>query len=106
MLSDFALELLAGAHFAIVATRNADGSIQQSVVWVGAEDGKVVFSTLRGRLKEKNLLREPRISALVLDRDNPYRFVAIRGTASLEETGARELIQQLAQKYTGGAWEE
>ncbi|MEI2715985.1 MAG: PPOX class F420-dependent oxidoreductase [Candidatus Nanopelagicales bacterium] len=106
MLSDLASELLAAPNFATVATLNADGSVHQSVVWVDTQDEDVVFSTLRGRVKEKNLLRDPRISLLVMDKDNPYRFVAIRGTATLEDEGTSELIQAMAQKYTGQPWQE
>lgn len=106
MLTDLARELLSQPNFATVATENPDGSIHQSVVWVDTRDDQVVFSTLRGRVKQKNLTREPRISVLVMDRDNPYRFVAIRGTASIQDNGAQELIQDMAHKYTGSAWVE
>jgi len=106
MLTDLARELLAGPNFASIATTNADGTPQQTVVWVGERDGRVVFSTVRGRAKERNLLRDPRISVLVLDAEDPYRFVTLVGTATLEDEGADDLIRAMCRKYTGGEWVE
>jgi PPOX class probable F420-dependent enzyme len=106
VLTDLARELLAGANFASVATTNPDGSPQQTVVWLGERDGRVVFSTVRGRAKERNLLLDPRISVLVLDAEDPYRFVTISGTATLEDEGADDLINEMSLKYTGRAWVE
>ena len=106
MLTDLARELLAGPNFASIATTSADGTPQQTVVWVGERDGHVVFSTVRGRAKERNLVRDPRISVLVLDAEDPYRFVTLVGTATLEDEGADDLIRAMCRKYTGGEWVE
>ena len=106
MLTDLARELLAGPNFASIATTSADGTPQQTIVWVGERDGRVVFSTVRGRTKERNLLRDPRMSVLVLDAEDPYRFVTLVGTATLEDEGADELIREMCRKYTGGEWVE
>jgi PPOX class probable F420-dependent enzyme len=106
VITDLARELLAGPNVASVATTNPDGSPQQTIVWVGERDGRVVFSTVRGRVKERNLLRDPRISVLVLDAEDAYRFVTIIGTATLEDEGADDLIREMSLKYTGREWVE
>ncbi len=106
MLTDLARELLAGPNFATIATLAADGTPHQTVVWAGERDGKVVFSTVRGRVKERHLLADPRISVLVLDAQDPYRFVTLVGTATLEDEGAVELIGEMSLTYTGEEWVE
>jgi PPOX class probable F420-dependent enzyme len=106
MLTDLARELLAGPNFATVATLTAEGTPHQTVVWAGERDGRVVFSTVRGRVKERHLLADPRISVLVLDAEDPYRFVTLVGTATLEDEGADALIDEMSHKYTGEAWVE
>lgn len=105
MLTDLAKELIDAPNFATVATINADGSIQQSVVWVELKDDTVLFSTALGRVKEKNLARNPEISLLVIDKDDPYRYAAIRGTAEFNFDGAEEKIDELSRKYTGSDWD-
>jgi PPOX class probable F420-dependent enzyme len=106
MLTDLARDLLAGPNFATVATIASDGTPHQTVVWAGERDGRVIFSTVRGRVKERQLLADPRISVLVLDAEDPYRFVTLVGTASLEDEGADALIDEMSRKYTGEAWVE
>lgn len=104
MLTALARRLLAAPNFAIVATTNADGSTQQSVVWVKERDGQVIFSTLAGRAKHRNLERDPTIGVLVVDRDNGYRYSEIRGLAHFEYADADALIDELSRKYTGQGW--
>ena len=105
-LTQQARELLDGPNFAIVATANPDGSLQQSVVWARQRDGELVFSTVEGRAKQRNLLRDPAISVLILDRDNGYRYTEIRGLARMESAGADGVIDELSRAYTGQAWVE
>jgi PPOX class probable F420-dependent enzyme len=105
-LSPQARELLAGPNFAVVATTNADGSLQQSVVWVRERDGEVLFSTVQGRAKYRNVTRNPNVSVLVIDRTDGYRYSAIRGVARFEDARADELIAELSQNYTGEQWVE
>lgn len=106
MLTPQCRELLRGPNFAVITTINADGTPQQSVVWIAEHDGNVVFSTVEGRAKHRNLLRNPRIGVLVLDRADGYRYSQISGTARLDSTGADVLIDELSRKYTGQAWVE
>lgn len=106
MLTPQCCELLRGPNFAVITTINADGTPHQSVVWVAERDGNVVFSTVEGRAKHRNLVRDPRIGVLVLDRADGYRYSQIRGIARLEATSADALIDELSRKYTGKAWVE
>jgi len=105
-LTPLARELLAGPHFAIVATVNADGSPQQSVVWARERDGEVIFSTVEGRAKPRNLQRDTTINVLIIDGENGYRFSSISGTARLESDNADALIDELSHAYTGQPWVE
>lgn len=100
-LSDAQRKLLDGQNFATVATLAKDGSPQTSIVWIKRDGDDVLFSTVVGRAKEKHLSRDPRVSVTVLDHENPYLYTEFRGTASLTEEGGDDLINELAQKYTG-----
>jgi PPOX class probable F420-dependent enzyme len=87
------------AHFATVMP---DGTPQVTPVWVDHEDGEfVLVNTARGRRKEKNVRRNPKVGVSVLDPDDPYRYVSVRGEAELTEEGAVEHIDKLAQRYMG-----
>jgi len=96
-----ARELLAGRNFGHLGTANADGSVQVSPVWVDLEDGRPVFNTAEGRVKWRNMRRDPRVTLEVIDFTDGYRAVEIRGRAVMTHEGAREHINQLALKYTG-----
>jgi PPOX class probable F420-dependent enzyme len=85
----------------IVTTLREDGSPHSTVVWVDVEDGKVSFNTARGRVKPTNLERDPRASLLVVDPNNPFKWVAVSGPAELTEQGADAQIDKLAKKYLG-----
>lgn len=78
-----------------------DGSPHATVVWVDVEDGKASFNTARGRAKTRHLERDPRASLLMVDPDNPWRWVAVSGAAELTEEGADAQINKLAKKYLG-----
>ena len=78
-----------------------DGSPHSTVVWVDVEDGKVSFNTAFGRAKPKHLEHDPRASLLVVDPEDPYKWVAVTGHTELTEQGADEQIDKLAKKYLG-----
>jgi PPOX class probable F420-dependent enzyme len=99
MLNDNVRKLVDGRNFAVVATTNADGSPQSSVVWITRDGDDLLFATVRGRRKERNLRRDPRVSVTVLDDANGYDYAEIRGTATMTEQGGRELINELSRKY-------
>jgi PPOX class probable F420-dependent enzyme len=85
----------------IVTTLREDGSPHSTVVWVDREDGEVSFNTARGRAKPRHLERDPRVSLLVLDPNNPYKWVSVSGKAELTDDGADAQIDRLAKKYLG-----
>jgi PPOX class probable F420-dependent enzyme len=88
--------------YAHLATVMPDGTPQVTPVWVDHEDGEyVLVNTARGRRKEKNVKRNPKVGVSVLDPDDPYRYVSVRGTAELTEEGAVEHIDELARQYMG-----
>jgi PPOX class probable F420-dependent enzyme len=94
-------ELFDGPNFVTIATLDPGGGPQTSVVWAKADGGDVLFSTIRGRRKYANLTRDPRVGALVFDAADPYIYAEVRGTATITEDPAAELINELALKYTG-----
>jgi PPOX class probable F420-dependent enzyme len=94
-------ELFDGPNFVTIATLDPGGGPQTSVVWAKADGGDVLFSTIKGRRKYANLTRDPRIGALVFDAADPYVYAEVRGTATITEDPAAELINELALKYTG-----
>jgi PPOX class probable F420-dependent enzyme len=95
-----AADLLAGLNFGHLGTVNRDGSVQVSPVWVHIEDGRPVFNTAEGRVKWRNIERDPRVTLEVID-SSGYRSVEIRGRAVMTLEGAREHADELALKYTG-----
>ena len=100
-LDELAVELLSGPNFAHLATMNADGSVQVHPIWVHVEDGRPVMNTAVGRVKERNIRRDPRVTLEVSAADDPYCYVEIRGTAELVDDPGGEHIEWLAHKYTG-----
>jgi PPOX class probable F420-dependent enzyme len=102
-LSEEARTLVDAKNFAVVSTIEPDGSPQASLVWITRDGDDLVFSTLRGRRKERNLARDPRIAVLVHALDDPYVYLEVRGRVEVTEQGGRELINALAKKYRGAA---
>jgi PPOX class probable F420-dependent enzyme len=98
-LDDDTRSLLDGKNFAAVATLNEDGSPHTSVVWIARDGDTVLFSTTAGRRKGRNLARDPRISLTVIDAQNPYHSVDIRGTAELIADPDKSLPRRLSHKY-------
>ena len=95
-------DLLQKKAFANVATVNADGTPQVTPVWFDAEGDQLRINTARGRVKDKNLRRNPVVALTVMDPDNPYRYVQVKGRVTeVTETGADAHIDGLAKKYTG-----
>ncbi|ALG05923.1 PPOX class F420-dependent oxidoreductase [Kibdelosporangium phytohabitans] len=101
-LPDNVKTIVDGKNFATIATINADGSPQTSVVWIGRDGDDLLVSTVKGRLKDRNLRRDPRVSVTVVDHENPYNYFEARGTVTFTEKGGSELINTLSHKYTGG----
>ena len=100
-LSSQEIELLNEPQIANVATVMADGSPQVTPVWIDTDGEHVLFNTAKGRVKHRNLLRNPKVAISVVDRNDQYRLVVLRGTAEFVEEGADEHIDKLAKKYLG-----
>jgi PPOX class probable F420-dependent enzyme len=93
--------LFLGRNYGILATIGPDGLPHQTAVWVDWDGEYVLANTAAGRVKERNLRRDPQASVLVVDSDDPYRYVSVRGRATLVEEGAAAHIDRLARRYTG-----
>jgi PPOX class probable F420-dependent enzyme len=99
--SEATLRLLDGKNYAVLATVNADGSPQTSVVWVGRDGSNLLFSTIEGRVKHRNMVRDPRVSVTVIDSADPENYVELRGTVSMTPDVGRRIDTQLSRKYDG-----
>jgi PPOX class probable F420-dependent enzyme len=88
--------------FANLATLMPSGEPQVTPVWVDFDGRHVLINTAEGRQKDKNLQRDRRVSLSILDPDNPYRYLEVRGQVT-ERTlkGADEHIDAMAKKYLG-----
>lgn len=88
--------------YVIVTTLMPDGQPQSTVLWVDLEGDYVRLNTARGRQKDKNLARDPRLTVVSVDPDDPYRWIEVRGVAEvITEEGAVDHINQLSLKYRG-----
>ena len=100
-LREATLHLVAGRNYAVLATVNPDGSPQTSVVWVGRDGGDLLMSTVQGRVKHRNMQRDPRVSVTVIDSSDPENYVELRGRASMTPDIGRRVDTQLSWKYEG-----
>jgi PPOX class probable F420-dependent enzyme len=98
-LSDTALRLLDGRNYAVLATVNPDGSPHTSVMWVGRDGADLLFSTVQGRIKHRNMLRDPRVSVTVIDSADPENYAELSGRVSMSPDVGRRLDTQLSWKY-------
>src|SRR3954452_8252721 len=88
--------------FAAIATTMPDGSPQVTPVWVDYTNGVVRVNTAKGRVKARKLSPGSKVALSILDPDNPYRHIQIRGSVTKETTeGADAHIDSLAKKYLG-----
>lgn len=99
-------QLFQGKNFAFVSTLMKDGSPQITPTWVDIEKNNeysILVNTAEGRIKHKNLSRDPRLAISVVNGSNPYEMVTIRGkvTEQITQDAAEEHIDKLAKKYLG-----
>jgi PPOX class probable F420-dependent enzyme len=92
---------LLDARFATLATLGKNGGPQLTEVWFLFEDGKVKTSLNDSRLKTKNLRARPQCSLFILDLANPFRYLDVRGTATIEPDDDYEFAERLGAKYDG-----
>ena len=100
-LSEAALALLDGKNSAVLATVNPDGSPQTSVMWVGRDGDALLFSTVAGRVKHRNMSRDPRVSVTVIDSADQENYVELRGRVSMTPDVGRRFDTELSWKYDG-----
>ena len=99
-IPDEAKHLFENKDFAHVATLNADGSPQNSAVWIGLDGDLVTFNTAEGRLKTKNVARDGRVAISVVNQENPYENLIIQGkVVEMTPEGADADIDALAKRY-------
>ena len=88
--------------FAHLATVMPDGTPQVTPVWFDYVDGKVRINTAKGRVKARTMTEGAKVALAILDPDNPYRYIQVRGVvAKVTEQGADAHIDSLAKKYLG-----
>jgi PPOX class probable F420-dependent enzyme len=88
--------------FANLATAMPDGTPQVTPVWFDLKDGMIRVNTARGRVKARNMREGAAVALSIMDPDNPYRYIQIRGRVRrVTEEGAKEHIDSLAKKYIG-----
>lgn len=103
-LEDSDLELLTGKHFAHVGAIRPDGTPHVTVTWIDADDGRVLVNSAVGRVKDRYLRRDPRVSVTVHDQRDPYRWLRIDGFVEEFVTGeaAERHIDTLNRRYHDG----
>lgn len=101
-LSEPVLRLIDGRNYGVLATVNPDGSPQTSVIWVGRDDDGVLFTTVAGRVKHLNIMRDPRVSITVIDSADPESYAELRGRVmSVTPDAGRRVDTRLSWKYDG-----
>jgi PPOX class probable F420-dependent enzyme len=99
------LDLLRAPSPCFLATTMPDGSPQLTEVWVDTDGENILINTVEGFQKVRNVARDPRVALTVVDRDNPHRYFAIRGTVTGTTTeGAVDHIEKLSYRYFGHAY--
>jgi PPOX class probable F420-dependent enzyme len=102
-LPDDVRALFDGANIAHIATLLPDGSPHSVPLWVGVEDGRIVFLTGPGSRKARNLERDARVAISITDREKPFVMAQVRGrvTERIEGDAAFVIIDRLSHKYIG-----
>ena len=104
-LSDEVREAITAGRLGHLVTIDPDGGPQASVVWIGLDGDEIVVGHLMGGRKVTNIARDPRVALTVeADGENPVgmaNYLLVHGTARLDEGGAPELLQRLAEVYLG-----
>ena len=99
---DAFLDLFHKKSFAHLVTLMPDGRPQVTPVWCDFDGTNVLVNSAKGRRKDKNMRREPRVALSIQDPENPYRYLEVRGrVVSVSEEGADAQIDRLAKRYMG-----
>jgi PPOX class probable F420-dependent enzyme len=94
-------DLLTGKKaFASLATLMPDGTPQVTPVWFDWDGKNLIFNSARGRQKDKNVRRDSRVTMTIIDPENPYRYIEVRGRVTdITQEGAAAHIDKMAKKY-------
>ncbi len=96
------LDLTKKKAFAQLATLMPDGTPHVSPVWFEYDGKNIVINSAKGRVKDKNMRRDPRVGLDIVDPENPYRHLSIRGrVVEITEKGSDDHIDKLAKNYLG-----
>ncbi len=88
--------------FGALATLMKNGSPQLTPVWFNTDGKHILINSAVGRIKDRNMRRDPRVAFVIIDPKNPYRYIQIRGrVVEITTEGASHHIDILAKKYTG-----
>jgi len=86
--------------FANLATINTDGTPQVTPVWIDWDGKNLLVNTAQGRVKDRNLRKNPKVAISIMDPDNPYRYLAIQGrVVNVTTNGADAHIDRMSKKY-------
>ena len=96
-------KLFEDKNFVFLSSLMKDGSPHVTPTWADIENGNILINTAIGRIKQKNISRDPRVALAIADQNNPYDMVTIRGKVIEQISGdtAEEHIDKLAKKYIG-----
>jgi PPOX class probable F420-dependent enzyme len=102
-LRDSDVELLKGTNYATFVTIDEDGLPQSTIIWIDAAEGNVLVNTAKGRVKDRNVRRDPKVSVLVVKEGDAYDWISVSGTVVDIEEGERAVahINELSQRYDG-----
>jgi PPOX class probable F420-dependent enzyme len=101
-LNDKVIKLFDGRNLVFIATIMKDGSPQLSPVWADMEEGYVLVNTAEGRIKHKNVVRDPRVAISVVDNNNPLNMTTMRGkVVEIIPDYQYQHANKLTKKYMG-----
>lgn len=101
-MNDKVIKLFEGRNLVFIATIMKDGSPQLSPVWADMEEGHVLINTAEGRIKHKNVLRDPRVAISVVDNNNPLNMTTMRGkVVEIIPDYQYQHANRLTKKYMG-----
>ena len=102
MLSDEQKKFFRKPNFGHLATLEPDGSPQVTPVWIDVDGDFILINTAKGRKKVRNVERDPRVSVEVVEQENPYSMLSVKGkVVDITSDGADAHIDAMAKKYLG-----
>ena len=106
-LNERDLELLKGTNYATFVTLDDDGLPQSTIIWIDTDGASVLVNTAKGRVKDRNVRRDPKVSVLVISEGDAYDWISVSGTVVDIEEGERAVahINELSQRYDGHDYE-